>query len=112
MTSERPYQCRQKHFTPPPEIFAEDGHISTPQKAAIIVAKCIKQKYNIKISRDTLKDITNVSTRSQNRILESKQVRTLHNRLDIGEDPRGKKKALIRRDIVIVKDFINNKNIK
>jgi hypothetical protein len=37
-----------------------------------------------------------------------KQVRTLHNTVDKGPDPRGRKRALKRSDIVAIADYLND----
>ncbi|KAF8862050.1 hypothetical protein BDZ45DRAFT_671357 [Acephala macrosclerotiorum] len=112
MPARRAYKCRQKHYTPPPEIKWESGHVSTSQKTAIIIAKCIEQKCDIKISRDVLKDITNLDHRVQSQIIKEKQVRTFHNRSDNGPETRGRKRALTRRDTAAIGTFVEDDNVK
>ncbi|KAF8847121.1 hypothetical protein BDZ45DRAFT_733790 [Acephala macrosclerotiorum] len=112
MPARRAYKCRQKHYTPPPEIKWEGGHVSTPQKTAIIIAKCIEQKCDVKISRDVLKDITNLDHRVQSQIIKEKQVRTFYNRSDNRPETRGRKGALTRGDTAAIGTFVEDDNVK
>jgi hypothetical protein len=107
----RTRRSRARHFTPPCELTCSDGQIKTPQRCAILTARLLAQELNIQIPQPLLHSLTGVPPRNQSRILASKQVRTLHNQVDKGPDPRGRKRALNRSDTTAIADYLNDDSI-
>ena len=87
----KPRKSRARYYTPPPELSAKEGHATTPQRTAVIVAKCISQAINTLIPQSVLRDLTNLPERTRTRILAEKEVRTRHNQQHLGPEPRGPK---------------------
>ena len=101
---------RKKHYTPPPTLFSHSGILETPQRANIIFAKALEQELSVPIPSALLTRLTGASTRSQSRIAASKEVRTLHNRPDNGQDPRGRVPALTRTDVATIEGYLSDEN--
>jgi hypothetical protein len=104
----RTRKSRARHFTPPPELTSYNGQAKTPQRVAILTAKLLSQELNVPIPQELLHSVTGVPPRGQSRILASKQVRTLHNTVDKGPDPRGRKRALKRSDTAAIADYLKD----
>ncbi|KAL5316272.1 hypothetical protein ACEPPN_015317 [Leptodophora sp. 'Broadleaf-Isolate-01'] len=100
------YRMRKKHYTPPPDLYCESGHLRTPQRANIIFAKALEQEIKTPIPLTVVEKLLGASTRSQSRIAASKQIRTLHN--IEGPDPRGRKRALTRNDTAAVEYYCSD----
>ncbi len=49
--------------------------------------------------------------RTRSRILKEKEARTYYNRLDLGLDPRGKKRALLRSETATITNYLDDKSI-
>ena len=111
MAPNRTRKSRARHFTPPLELSSSDGQIKTPQRYTILTVKLLVQELNIQIPQPLLYSLTGVPPRNQSRILASKQVRTLHNQVDKGPDPRGRKRALNRSDTTTIADYLNDDSI-
>ena len=107
----RTRRSRARHFTPPCELSCSDGQIKTPQRCAILTAKLLAQELNIQIPQPLLYSLTGVPPRNQSRILASKQVRTLHNQVDKGPDPRGRKRSITRSETAAIADYLNDDSI-
>ncbi len=101
---------RKKHYTPPLTLFSSSGILETPQRTNIIFAKVLEQELSVPIPSAPLTKLTGASTRSQSRIAASEEVRTLHNRLDNGQDPRGRVPALTRTDVAAIKGYLSDEN--
>ncbi|KIN01395.1 hypothetical protein OIDMADRAFT_145468 [Oidiodendron maius Zn] len=99
-----------RHFMPPCELTCSDGQIKTLQRCAILTARLLAQELNIQIPQPLLYSLTGVPPCNQSRILASKQVRTLHNQVDKGPDPRGRKRALKRSDTAAIADYLDDSN--
>jgi hypothetical protein len=104
----RTRKSRARHFTPPLELTCSNGQIKTPQRSAILTAKLLAQELNIQIPQPLLHDLIGVPPRNQSRILASKQVRTLHNQVDQGPDPRGRKRLITRSETAAIANYLNN----
>jgi hypothetical protein len=104
----RTRRTRARHFTPPLELTCSDGQIKTPQRCAILTAKLLAQELKIQIPQPLLHSLVGVPPRNQSRILASKQVRTLHNQVDKGPDPRGRKRALKKSDTAAIADYLDD----
>src|SRR5450755_1608004 len=100
-TRMRKYPTRP--FTPPPDLCSDKGqHPKTPQRCGVFYAKMFERELGIFIPSSTIRKITGVTERSQSRILASKQPRTLHNQPDLGPDPRGRKRAILRSETAVI----------
>jgi hypothetical protein len=55
--------------------------------------------------------VTGVPSRTQTRILASKQVRTLHNEPDSGPDPRGRNRTFTRSDTSAITDYLDDETV-
>lgn len=104
----RTHNSRTRHFTPPPDLSLSEGQIKTPQRCGVLYARAFSQVLNILISQELVREVTGVAPRIQRRILEEKETRTLHNRPDIGPDPRGRKRALTRADTRAIGDYLDD----
>ena len=106
----RPYRRSARYYTPPPDLAhqQEQGHIQTPQRCGVIYAKIFSQELGIPINQELVRKVTGVAERIQSRILASKEVRTLHNQVDKGPDPRGRKRALTKTDTAIIGDYLSD----
>jgi hypothetical protein len=104
---------RPRVITPPPEIvYHEEGkHYTTPQRSAVFAARLFSQALNVPIPCKLVHEVIGVCEREQRRILESGQVRTLHNIPDSGPDPRGRKRTLTREDTAAISDYLCDKNV-
>jgi hypothetical protein len=101
---------RKKHYTPLPTLFSNTGILETPQQANIIFVKALEQELLTPIPSALLTKLTSASSRSQSRIASSKEVQTLYNRLDNGQDPRGRVPALMQTDIAAIEGYLSDKN--
>lgn len=52
--------------------------------------------------------MTGVAGRIQSRILKLKQPRTLHNQPDLGPDPRGRKRAILRSETAAIGHYVDD----
>ena len=106
----RPYRPRGRPYTPPPDLAyqPEQGQVQTPQRCGVIYAKVFAQKLGIPIPKELVREVTGVAERIQTRILASKEVRTRHNQVDKGPDPRGRKRALTRSDTSAISDYLSD----
>ena len=95
-------------YTPPQELFEDSGILTTPQRCGVLWGKLFGQHLGFTIDQDTIEAVTKVPPRSQTRILTSKQPRTLHNRRDLGPDPRGRKRALRRSDTAAIASYLDD----
>ena len=104
----RTRKSRARHFTPPLELTCSNGQIKTPQRSAILTAKLLAQELNIQIPQPLLYDLVGVPPRNQSRILATKQVRTLHNQVDKGPDPRGRKRLITRSETAVIANYLDD----
>lgn len=100
-----------RHYTPPIELSQSDGHVKTPQRAAVIAAKAFAQELGIPIHKSLVRKVTGVAERVQTRILASKQVRTRHNVPDSGPDPRGAKRAITRLETAAIAAYADDESV-
>lgn len=54
------------------------------------------------IPQSVVSQLTGISPHVQTSIVASKQPRTFHNQPDLGPDPRGRKKAIPRKDTAAI----------
>ncbi len=106
-------KSRARHFTPPPDLLHEgkQKHPKTPSRAGVFWAKAFSQELGIPIPQSLVQKLTKVPPRVQTRILASGQVRTIHNQPDSGPDPRGRKPALAKSDIVAIGNYLDDSGI-
>lgn len=69
----KPRKSRARYCTPPPELYTKEGHANTPQRTAVIVAKCISQAINTPIPQSLIRDLTNLPERTHTRIVTEKK---------------------------------------
>ncbi|KAF4626488.1 hypothetical protein G7Y89_g11671 [Cudoniella acicularis] len=101
--------ARARHLTPPPELLHEGPEqVKTPHRAGVLYAKLYAQELSIEISTETIRKVTGVARRIQGRILASKRVRTRHNAVDKGPDPRGRKPLLSRSETATIAAYLND----
>jgi hypothetical protein len=70
-----------------------------------------KRELGIFIPSSTIRKVTGVTERSQSRILASKQPRTLYNQPNLGPDPRGRKRAILRSDTAVIGDYLDDTSV-
>ena len=104
----RTRKSRARYFTPPPDLSNYDGQAKTPQRCGVLYAKLYAQELGIPIPTSIIRKVTGVPRRNQSRILASKEPRTLHNQLDSGLDPRGRKRALRHSDTSAISDYLED----
>ena len=101
-----------RHFTPPIDLFHHSGEqVKTPQRCGVLYAKAFAQELGISIPTSIVRKITGVPRRIQSRILLEKEPRTLHNQIDKGPDPRGRKKALTRADTAAIAAYLSDSDV-
>ncbi|PQE16460.1 hmg box protein [Rutstroemia sp. NJR-2017a WRK4] len=103
----RARRSRARYRTPPPDLVAEKQP-QTPQRAGVFWAYQYAYALGITIDRATIRQVTGVSERSQSNILHSNRARTLHNQVDKGPDPRGRKRVLTRSDTAAIADYLDD----
>jgi hypothetical protein len=89
-------------------LLVQTARLRTSQRCAILTAKLLAQELNIQILQPLLHDLVGVPTRNPSQILALKQLRTLHNQVDKGPDPRGRKRALTRSDTAAIADYLDD----
>lgn len=100
-----------RHYTPPRELSQLDGQAKTPQRAAVIAAKAYAQELGIPIPKSLVRKVTGVTERVQSRILASKEVRTRHNTVDKGPDPRGRKRCITRSETAAIASYCDDESV-
>jgi hypothetical protein len=100
-----------RHYTPPRELSQSDGQAKTPQRAAVIAAKAFAQELGIPIPKSLVRKVTGVAERVQTRILASKEVRTRHNIVDSGPDPRRRKRCLLWSETAAIADYLDDESV-
>ena len=92
----------------------KDGtHPTTPQRCGVWWAKAFERELNIKISRESITNVTGLSLSSQTRVIKSGQSRTFHNQPDdtVGPETRGRKRILTTQDTRAIFDYLTDKKI-
>ena len=107
----RSRKSTSRHFTPPPDLSLSEGQAKTPQRCGVLFAKLYSQELGIPIPQSIVRKVTSVVPCTQTRILASKQARTLHNRPDLGPDPRERKRALARSDTSAIGDYLDDDSV-
>ena len=95
-------------YTPPQELFADSGILTTPQRCGVLWGKLFSQHLGLPIDQETIEAVTKVPPQSQTRILTLKQSRTLHNRENLSPNPCGHKRALKRSNTATVTSYLND----
>jgi len=102
-------RSRARHYTPLAELITTpDKQITTLQRCGVYYARLFARRLNITIPSAIVREITGVPPRNQSRILAEKTVRTCHNQVDKGPDPRGRKRALLRSDTRAIADYLSD----
>jgi hypothetical protein len=101
-------KSRARYYTPPPDLSSYEGQVKTPQRCGVLFAKLYSQELGIPIPTSLVRKVTGVPRRNQSRILASKEPRTLHNKPDLGPDPRGRKRALTRSETSAISDYLDD----
>ncbi|KAG4428113.1 hypothetical protein IFR05_016404 [Cadophora sp. M221] len=108
MPSRRAFR-RKKDYTPPPDLaFDGTGHANTPARTAVIVCKLLEQELNVLIPCELVQRVSGIPPRSQSRTLTSHSPRKLHNRPDLGPNPRGRVLILSRDDIATIAAYVED----
>jgi hypothetical protein len=107
-TRERKSVARQ--YKPPRDLAQSDGQAKNPQRAAIIAAKAFTQELGIPI-QSLVRKVTGVAERVQTRILASKEIRTRHNVVDKGPDPRGRKRCITRSETAVIASYCDDESV-
>jgi hypothetical protein len=111
MTRKRKRESVARPITPPESLIHTGGQVKTPSRSAVLTLKLTAQKLGVKIDQSTVYELTGVAPRDQTRIIASREVRTLHNREDIGPDPRGRKRAFTRSDTRAIADYLSDSDV-
>jgi hypothetical protein len=99
-------------FTPSPDLCSDKGqHPKTPQRCGVFYAKMFERKLGIFIPSSTIRKVTGVTERSQNRILALKQPRTLYNQPDLSLNPRGRKRAILRSETAAINNYLDDASV-
>jgi hypothetical protein len=86
---------------PPPHV-----HVT-----AHLLAESQGQKPSSTETKKTMQNLFGVRERSQERILASGQVRTLHNQPDLGPYPRSRPKTIPHQDTVAIGDYLDDPRV-
>ena len=111
LRSQKSQKSLIRHYTPPPNLANYNGQAKTPQRSAIFALQALARKRGLMITREEIKEITGVATRSQARILKSKQLCTRHNHPDTGPDPCGRKRSLTRSETAAISDYLEDESV-
>ncbi len=78
----------------------------TPKKAAVLGTIHYLQDHQIHVQKEDIFRYFNISRRTGFYWLAENEPRRLHNRPDLGPDPRGRKRKLTREDLQKMEDIL------
>ena len=90
-------------------LFRSEGQYSTPQRALVFAAKLYSEALGKSIPCSIIEQVSKVPPRSQSHIISTNHVRTLHNILDSGPDPRGGQNiAFTKQQTSSIADYLDH----
>ncbi|TVY89446.1 hypothetical protein LAWI1_G004083, partial [Lachnellula willkommii] len=113
-TGRRGYRLRTPPLELQPKIPGNQPY-RTPHRSTVfachLMAEACGSQPGSKDTKEAIHKVFKIAPSSQEKILGSGEVRSLHNQPDLGPDPRGRPKAIPSQDTSAIGDFLDDPNL-